>query len=497
MNIFIKSLFVVSISTVTVIEQTASGKSPNDLPRNTCKVNCHGIIRTLPSTFCYQLDCFKEANATDILLKPELYTRNTLLLYGPPGTGKSTLAEIFWQSIPGANLVKLHAPSLVTVEQGSGAANIKMIFEEAKRAQCPTVIIIEEVDSIANVSGSKLNRSEDRRAVYQELNNQLDSIQKNAQIFVICTSNYAEQCANEFLSRFEHIKVGYLSDTERLTAFKYLFYHSEQTTLKMENIYNFLSNFSQKIQGQSQLEVAQLVKSFHELEISIKQTSLDHFDKNIKLHISNSIMAIQQAILVCEQQYTTTPALIEHEIKTLKFLIGVLELKSNTYSLITESDWIIKKLVQNTTQHSLRFMKHLVNDILLHAQRSNNGVVSMDLISSRLRAYESRLRNNNNNLESTYEEWQDEMLRLHRVMLVSQIAIQGAGTAGTLAIQGIAHGSEVIQAAQTVCHLASTHLYVAGGIAALVAAGTIYSGYKIYKWVEGEPKKGNPDKPGH
>ncbi len=87
------------------------------------------------------------------LTKPELFKKvgieppKGILLYGPPGTGKTLLAKAVAAST-NSTFIEIVGSELVQKFIGEGAKLVKEIFELA-REKAPTVIFIDEIDSLA------------------------------------------------------------------------------------------------------------------------------------------------------------------------------------------------------------------------------------------------------------------------------------------------------------------------------------------------------------
>ncbi|MCL4229840.1 ATP-binding protein [Candidatus Dependentiae bacterium] len=458
-------LFIMRIMMLilTIIGQLTHCKKTDVMLHEKCTVDYHGITRALPTAFLRQFDYFRKANTENILLKSRPYIQNMLLLYGPQGAGKSTIAEMFWKEIPGAKPIRINTSDLTPT---NGVHEIRRVFEEAKTAQNPTVIIIKDIDRIASVSTLKSNENGNYNPVYMELNDQLKSIRRNHCIFVIGTSNGAHEYNDEFWWHFEHVKIDHLSDHERFNALKTLFLTSEVVDLDTKEIENILQQLAQKLPGEAQQEVDTLMQNILNLDTFFKQLRTDSFDKVAHEKIQHEIAVIREAISICKQQYPQLLETMKRETEALEFTVKTMELKLNIYYLVTKSDWIIKKLVKQTANCSWAFMKRLVDDVLLHAFYYDNNTISIDLILSRLKERKLCVIHNSDKSKTNHEEWQDEMLRLHRAMLLSQLTIQGIGTAGHLAIQGAIHGPGLIETVKA-------HPYITAALGIIAATGPV------------------------
>ena len=89
-----------------------------------------------------------------------------ILLHGPPGTGKTLLAKAVAKE-SGAQFFSQSAASFVEMFAGLGAARIRRLFAEARKAS-PAVIFIDELDAVGGERGSD-NNSEREQTLNQLL----------------------------------------------------------------------------------------------------------------------------------------------------------------------------------------------------------------------------------------------------------------------------------------------------------------------------------------
>jgi transitional endoplasmic reticulum ATPase len=117
-----------------------------------------------------------------------------ILLYGPPGTGKTMLARALATEI-GADFHEIRTPEILNKYLGASEANIKRIFDRARRYARPTVMLFDEFDSIISYAG----KGEDAAShavnavagiFKQEMN---DLIEKNPDVIVVATTNFPER----------------------------------------------------------------------------------------------------------------------------------------------------------------------------------------------------------------------------------------------------------------------------------------------------------------
>ncbi|HEX2922978.1 MAG TPA: AAA family ATPase, partial [Chloroflexota bacterium] len=111
-----------------------------------------------------------------------------VLLVGPPGTGKTLLAR----AVAGeAGVVFFHISGSEFVEMfvGVGAARVRDLFEQAKRA-APCIVFVDEIDAVGRHRGAGMGGGNDERE--QTLNQilvELDGFEPNAGIVVMAATN--------------------------------------------------------------------------------------------------------------------------------------------------------------------------------------------------------------------------------------------------------------------------------------------------------------------
>jgi cell division protease FtsH len=114
-----------------------------------------------------------------------------VLLHGPPGTGKTLLAKAVAHE-SGAQFFSQSASSFVEMFAGLGAARIRRLFREARKAQ-PAIVFIDELDAVGARRGSD-NNSE-REQTLNQLLVEMDGFSSAAEgrVVVMAASNLLEQ----------------------------------------------------------------------------------------------------------------------------------------------------------------------------------------------------------------------------------------------------------------------------------------------------------------
>ncbi len=130
----------------------------------------------------------------DYLKKPEQVQRlggetpKGVLLVGPPGTGKTLLAravageaDVPFFSITGSDFMEMFV--------GVGASRVRDLFKEAKKSG-PSIIFIDELDSIGRRRGAGLGGGHDEREqTLNQLLSELDGFEPTQSVIVMAATN--------------------------------------------------------------------------------------------------------------------------------------------------------------------------------------------------------------------------------------------------------------------------------------------------------------------
>jgi len=111
-----------------------------------------------------------------------------VLLVGPPGTGKTLMAravageaEVPFFSVSGSDFMEMFV--------GVGASRVRDMFEEAKET-APSIIFIDELDSIGRQRGAGLGGGHDEREqTLNQLLSELDGFEENEGVVVMAATN--------------------------------------------------------------------------------------------------------------------------------------------------------------------------------------------------------------------------------------------------------------------------------------------------------------------
>src|SRR6266849_63966 len=108
-----------------------------------------------------------------------------ILLHGPPGTGKTLLAKAV-ASESNSHFISISGPEIMSKFYGESEARLREIFKEAKE-KAPTIIFIDEIDSIAP-KREEVTGEVERRVVSQLLS-LMDGLEARGKVIVIAATN--------------------------------------------------------------------------------------------------------------------------------------------------------------------------------------------------------------------------------------------------------------------------------------------------------------------
>ena len=112
-----------------------------------------------------------------------------ILLHGPPGTGKTLLAKAVANE-SNATFFAQSAASFVEMFAGLGAARIRRLFREARKA-APAIVFIDELDAVGATRGKDISGEKDQ--TLNQLLVELDGFGGRDDVVVIAASNLLEK----------------------------------------------------------------------------------------------------------------------------------------------------------------------------------------------------------------------------------------------------------------------------------------------------------------
>lgn len=116
-----------------------------------------------------------------------------VLFTGDPGAGKTMLARIIAKNV-GAKFYEIKGPEILSKWVGDSEKTLRNIFAAAK--QQPSVIFIDELDSIASQRTENLHESS--KKLVAQLLTLMDGFDQNTNVIVVATTNRPNDIDNAF-----------------------------------------------------------------------------------------------------------------------------------------------------------------------------------------------------------------------------------------------------------------------------------------------------------
>lgn len=110
-----------------------------------------------------------------------------VLLHGVPGTGKTLIARALANETD-AYFSSINGPEVMSMFYGQSEANLRKIFNQAKKNQ-PSIIFIDEIDALAPKREEMTGKSEVEKRVVSQLLTLLDGLEEREQMVVIGATN--------------------------------------------------------------------------------------------------------------------------------------------------------------------------------------------------------------------------------------------------------------------------------------------------------------------
>ncbi|MFP4654635.1 MAG: CDC48 family AAA ATPase [Methanohalobium sp.] len=125
------------------------------------------------------------------LRHPELFQKlgieppKGVMIYGPSGTGKTLIAKAVAYETD-ANFISLSGPEIMSKYYGESEEKLREIFEGAEN-DAPSIIFIDEIDSIAPKRGEVFGEVEQR--IVAQLLSLMDGLKSRGEVIVIAATN--------------------------------------------------------------------------------------------------------------------------------------------------------------------------------------------------------------------------------------------------------------------------------------------------------------------
>ncbi len=217
------------------------------------------------------------------LTKPEVFDRmgitppRGVLLYGAPGTGKTLLAKAV-ASESSANFISIKGPEVMSKWVGESEKAVRELFKKARQV-APTIVFLDELDSIAPMRGTDTG-SHVTDSVVNQLLTSIDGMESMEGVIVIGATNRPDIIDQSLLrpGRFDRLVLIESPDKDaRLEIFKI---HTRDMPLAKDVNISNLANLTENYSGadiESLCREAAMI-SIRESDKS-KEVKKKHFDK--------------------------------------------------------------------------------------------------------------------------------------------------------------------------------------------------------------------------
>jgi len=144
------------------------------------------------------------------LTKPEVFKRmgitapRGILLYGPPGTGKTLLAKAVAHESK-ANFISIKGPEVMSKWVGESEKAVRELFKKARQV-APTIVLLDEIDSIAPKRGA-YSGSHVTESVVNQILTSMDGLESMEGVVVIGATNKPDMLDSALLrpGRFDRL----------------------------------------------------------------------------------------------------------------------------------------------------------------------------------------------------------------------------------------------------------------------------------------------------
>jgi transitional endoplasmic reticulum ATPase len=231
------------------------------------------------------------------LTKPESFKRlgitppRGVLLYGAPGTGKTLLAKAV-ASESKANFISIKGPEVMSKWVGESEKAVRELFKKARQV-APTIVFLDELDSIAPMRGTDTG-SHVTDSVVNQLLTSIDGLESMEGVVVIGATNRPDIIDPSLLrpGRFDRLVLIPSPDKEaRLEIFKI---HTKNMPLgkdvDIKNLADATENYSGADIESLCREAAMLTIRENEKSAKVKKIHFDKAMESVRASITPNII---------------------------------------------------------------------------------------------------------------------------------------------------------------------------------------------------------------
>jgi len=220
------------------------------------------------------------------LTRPEVFKRmgitapRGILLYGPPGTGKTLLAKAIAHESK-ANFISIKGPEVMSKWVGESEKAVRELFKKARQV-APTIVLLDEIDSIAPKRGM-YSGSHVTESVVNQILTSMDGLENMEGVVVIGATNKPDMLDSALLrpGRFDRLLLTPAPDKKsRFEIFKI---HTKEMPLSKDVS---LEELAEKTEGFSGADIEGLCREAAMLalrsDIKAKKVNKTNFENAMK-----------------------------------------------------------------------------------------------------------------------------------------------------------------------------------------------------------------------
>ena len=221
------------------------------------------------------------------LKNPEAFRRlgirpaKGFLLYGPPGTGKTLLAKATAREAE-ANFIATKSSDLLSKWYGESEQQIARLFARARQV-APTVIFIDELDSLVPARGGGLGEPQVTERVVNTILAEMDGLEELQSVVVIGATNRPNLVDPALLRPGRFDELIYVSVPDESGRRRILAIHTEDMPLGPDVDLDSLAARSDRFTGADLEDLVRRAGLFALREsMDAGQVSMAHFEKALK-----------------------------------------------------------------------------------------------------------------------------------------------------------------------------------------------------------------------
>jgi transitional endoplasmic reticulum ATPase len=220
------------------------------------------------------------------LRQPEAFERlgiraaKGFLLFGPPGTGKTLLAKAVAREAE-ANFIATKSSDLLSKWYGESERQIARLFQRARQV-APTIIFIDEIDSLAPERGGGIGEPAVTERVVNTLLAEMDGLEELRGVVVIAASNRPALLDPALLRPGRFDDLVYVPVPDREGRLHILKIHTGRMPMA-EDV--DLDGLADRTQGYTGADLEDLVRraglNALRLDIAVEQVRASHFEQSL------------------------------------------------------------------------------------------------------------------------------------------------------------------------------------------------------------------------